>query len=68
MEYMVECFNETNKKFHFKVESADGYCAELEVRKKYPNYKISEVIRLENLYEPYENFTENELKNLGNNY
>ena len=68
MEYMVECFNETNKKFHFKVESADGYCAELEVRKKYPNYKIGEVVRLENLYEPYENFTNSDMKNLGNNY
>ena len=68
MEYMVKCFNETNKAFHFKVESADGYCAELEVRKKYPNYKISEVIRLENLYEPYENFTNDDMKDLGNNY
>ena len=68
MEYMVECFNETNKKFHFKVESADGYCAELEVRKKYPNYKIGNVVRLENLYEHYENFTNNDMKDLGNNY
>ena len=64
---MVECFNETNKAFHFKVNSADGYCAELEVRKKYPNYKIGEVIRLENLYS-LEDFTDEEIKSLGNNY
>ncbi len=43
------CFNETNKAFHFLVESADGYCAEIEVRKRFPNYKISQVIRLEEL-------------------
>ena len=67
MEYMVECFNETNKKFHFKVNSADGYCAELEVRKKYPNYKIGKVIRLENL-SSLENFTDEEIKSLGDNY
>lgn len=68
MEYMVECFNETNKTFHFKVDSADGYCAELEVRKKYPNYKIGEVVRLEDLNKPYENFTDKEMKKLGDNY
>ena len=68
MNYMVECFNETNKAFHFLVDSADGYCAELEVRKKYPNYKIGEVIKLENLYKPYENFTDDDMRNLGNNY
>ena len=67
MEYMVECFNETNKAFHFKVNSADGYCAELEVRKKYPNYKIGEVIRLENL-SSLEDFTDEEIKSLGDNY
>lgn len=68
MEYMVECFNENHKAFHFKVESADGYCAELEVRKKYPNYKIGEVIRLEDLNKAYENFTDKDMKDLGNNY
>ena len=47
--YMVVCFNETNKVFHFLVESADGYCAEIEVRKRFPNYKIGQVIRLEEL-------------------
>lgn len=47
--YMVECFNETNKAFYFLVESADGYCAELFVRKRYPTYKIGKVIRLEEL-------------------
>lgn len=47
--YMVVCFNETNKVFHFFVESADGYCAEIEVRKRFPNYKIGQVIRLEQL-------------------
>ena len=65
---MVECFNETNKAFHFKVCSADGYCAELEVRKKYPNYKIGEVIRLEDFSKAYENFTDKDMKDLGNNY
>ena len=68
MEYMVECFNENHKAFHFKVCSADGYCAELEVRKKYPNYKIGEVIRLEDLNKAYENFTDKDMKDLGNNY
>lgn len=47
--YMVVCFNETNKVFHFFVESADGYCAEIKVRKRFPNYKIGQVIRLEEL-------------------
>lgn len=47
--YMVVCFNETNKVFHFFVESADGYCAEIEVQKRFPNYKIGQVIRLEEL-------------------
>ena len=64
---MVECFNETNKAFYFKVNSADGYCAELEVRKKYPNYKIGKVIRLENL-SSLEDFTDEEIKSLGDNY
>ena len=38
--YTIVCFNETNKVFHFLVESADGYCAEIEVRKRFPNYNF----------------------------
>ena len=49
MEYMVECFEENGKIHRYKVESVDGYCAELEVRKKRPNFKIGEVAKLENL-------------------
>ena len=65
---MVESFNENGKAFHFLVNSADGYCAEIEVRKKYPNYRLGEVIRLEDLHEPYENFTDDDIRDLGNNY
>ena len=46
---MVECFEENEKRHCYKVNSADGYCAELEVRKICPNFKIGEVARLENL-------------------
>lgn len=45
--YMVACFNERNKAFRFLVKSADGYCAEIEIRKRFPNYKIGQVTRLE---------------------
>ena len=46
MKYMVEVWNENNKLVNFLIESADGYCAEIEIRKTYPNYEIGKVIRL----------------------
>jgi hypothetical protein len=68
IDYMVEAFNIDNKKFNFKVCSVDGYCAELEVRKKFPTYRIGEVVRLKNLYEPYEDYTDDELRTIGDNH
>ena len=46
MKYMVEVWNENGKLLNFLIESADGYCAEIEIRKAYPNYEIGKVIRL----------------------
>lgn len=65
---MVECFTENGKKFHFLVNSADGYCAEIKVRKKYPNYKLGEVVKLEDLRESFDDFTEDDFRDLGDNY
>lgn len=47
--YKVEVFDENNNLIEYEDVTPDGYCAELNARKKYPNYKIGNVIRLENL-------------------
>ena len=51
--YRVEVFDK-DKEFPFNLMiyetiTADGYCAEIEVRKRVPNYKLGQVIRLEEL-------------------
>ena len=46
--YRVELFNENDKLVKYEDYTADGYCAEINARKKYPNYRIENVVRLEN--------------------
>ena len=48
--YRVEVFD-GNKLMLYENICADGYCAELNARKKYPNYKIGSVIKIENKIE-----------------
>lgn len=57
--YCVEVYDE-DKEFPFnlmmyKTITADGYCAELEARKKYPNCKIGKVTRESDYIENYPN-------------
>lgn len=47
--YIIECFNETNKMICFVTESADGYCAEIKIRKRFPTYKIGRVVKVEEI-------------------
>jgi hypothetical protein len=52
--YQVEVFEKNKNPFHFfpfkkiiyETITADGYCAEIEARQKYPNAKIGEVTRV----------------------
>ena len=44
--YRVKLFDENNNLIIYEDVTADGYCAELEARKKYPNYRIGEVTRI----------------------
>lgn len=44
--YKVEVFDENNNIIEYEDITPDGYCAELNARKKYPNYKIGEVTRI----------------------
>ena len=46
--YCVELFDENDNLVEYEDCTADGYCAEINARKKYPNYRIGNVIRLEN--------------------
>ena len=48
MKYKVEVFDEKDNLIEFIDDTADGYCAELNARKQYPNYKIGKVTRIEN--------------------
>ena len=44
--YKVEMVDESGKPSEYVCVTADGYCAELEARKKFPNNKIGEVKRI----------------------
>ena len=46
MLYKVEVFDENDNLIEFIDDTADGYCAELNARKQYPNYKIRKVTRI----------------------
>ena len=48
MKYKVEVFDENDNLIEFIDDTADGYCAEINARKQYPNYKIGKVTRIEN--------------------
>ena len=57
--YRVEVFDK-DKEFPFNLMmyetiTADGYCAELEARKAYPNCKIGQVTRMSDYIESYPN-------------
>lgn len=45
--YVVELIDNDNCMNTVVIISADGYCAEIEARTKYPNYKIGNVIALD---------------------
>ena len=45
--YKVELFDENGNFIEYEDITPDGYCAELEARKKYPNYEIGKVTRIE---------------------
>lgn len=66
-DYIVEVFDDESEEsvIMYKTSCADGYCAEVEARRKYPKAKIGKVKRIENIYD---SFTEEDYKNLGNNY
>lgn len=56
--YRVEVFENKNlfgsfpfNKFIYETVTADGYCAELEARKKYPKAKIGQVTRISDYIE-----------------
>ena len=53
--YRVEIFDKDeefpSKLIIYETITADGYCAELEARKKYPNAIIGEVTRISNYIE-----------------
>lgn len=51
MLYKVEVFDDKGNIIEYYDDTPDGYCAELNARKKYPNYKISSVIKIENKIE-----------------
>ena len=68
MNYLVKCFDDKNNTFYFLVNSCDAYYAEIKVRNKYPTYNIHEVVKLKNLCEPYEDFTDEDFRHLGDNY
>ena len=47
MTYKVEVFDADGNLIEFVADTPDGYCAELEARKKYPDCKIGNVTREE---------------------
>jgi len=57
--YLVEVFDENKNPFHsfpfnkimYETVTVDGYCAELEARKIYPNCKIGQVTRISDYIE-----------------
>ena len=51
MLYKVEVFDDKSNIIEYYDDTPDGYCAELNARKKYPNYKIGSVIKIENKIE-----------------
>lgn len=46
MKYMAEVWTENNKRIDFLMETPDAYCAEIEIKKKFPSYEIGEIKRL----------------------
>ena len=52
--YKVEIFDKNNNLIIYENFTPDGYCAELEARKKYPNYKIGKVIRMSEYIENHQ--------------
>lgn len=64
MDYLVEVFDDESEEsvICFKTDTPDGYCAELEARKKYPKAKIGKVKKLETI------FTDEDFIHMGDNY
>ena len=43
--YVVEIYEKSGKLMLYKTVTADGYCAEIEARKKYPNCTLGLVAK-----------------------